>query len=145
MSARFRKFLPVAAVGTLIIFAFSACETPGQTALLGAGTGAIIGNQSYTGSLRGAAIGAGVGYLVGKLVQSDRRRAYEEGYYEGRGERPYREVRYSSRSYRPVAQPTERRGIVISPYPPHRLIDTRGIPHGAPVLDPAARRIFTNP
>ncbi len=145
MTASPRKFVPLVALSLLVVVGFSACETPGQTALLGAGTGAIIGNQSHTGPLRGAAIGAGVGYLVGRLVQHDRRRAYEEGYYEGRGSRYYRASSYSSRSGDPVGEPTERRGFVISPHPPHNLVDTRGIPRGARVLDPSTRQVFINP
>ncbi len=113
------------------------CETPGQSALLGAATGAIIGNQSYTGPLRGAALGAGAGYLIGKIAQHERReryydyddRDYDDGYYR----------RY------PVARPTNRYGFVTSPYRPYHLIDVRGIPRGAKVADPSNGRIFINP
>jgi Glycine zipper len=116
----------------LLAFVLCSCETPGQTAMLGAATGAIIGNQSYTGPLRGAAIGAGAGYLIGKLAEHERRERYydyEDGYYR----------RY------PVARPTDRRGFVTSPYYPHYLIDVRGIPRGAKVADPSNGRIFINP
>lgn len=124
----------------LIAWTFTGCETPGQTALLGAATGAVIGNQSYTGPLRGAAIGAGAGYLIGKLIEHDRRDRYyydDDRYYEG--DRYYHSARY------PIARPTNRYGFVTSPYRPHHLIDVRGIPRGAKVADPSNDRIFINP
>ncbi len=148
MTPSLRKSARLIALSVSISLGFSACDTPGETALLGAGTGAIIGNQSPTGSLRGAAIGAGVGYLVGKLVQHDRRRAYEEGYEEGRDDRDpddRDEPRSLSRSHRPIATRTDRAGFVTSPFPPYNLIDTRGIPRGAQVLDPSVNRVFINP
>src|SRR5215210_8706428 len=100
-----KKFISVVSGALALALTLTSCETPGQTTLLGAGTGALIGNQSYTGPLRGAALGAGVGYLVGKLVQSDRERVYEEGYYAGRGEGSYdRDDRYRARPRYPVAR-----------------------------------------
>jgi hypothetical protein len=141
-----KHYLSVLTCALLAAFTFSSCETPGQTTLLGAGTGAILGNQSATGPLRGAALGAGVGYLVGKLVQGERERVYEEGYYAGRGERRYdRDEGYRERSRYPVGRPTNRYGFVTSPYAPYNLIDVRGIPHGARVVDPSVDRIFINP
>jgi len=138
--------LAVITCTVLAAFTLTSCETPGQTTLLGAGTGAIIGNQSATGPLRGAALGAGIGYVVGKLVQGERERVYEEGYYAGRGEGRYdRDDRYQERPRYPVARPTSRYGFVSSPYSPHNLIDVRGIPHGARVVDPSVDRIFINP
>ena len=138
--------IPVISCALMAAFTFSSCETPGQTTLLGAGTGAILGNQSATGPLRGAALGAGVGYLVGKLVQGERERVYEEGYYAGRGEHRYRgDDRYRERPRYPVARPTNRYGFVTSPYAPYNLIDVRGIPHGARVVDPSVDRVFINP
>lgn len=124
-------------VSLLAVLGFTSCETPGRTAMLGAGAGALIGNQSHTGPLRGAALGAGIGYLVGKLVEYDRRdRHYDDDDYE------YRERRYSRY---PVAERSGRRGFVISPYRPYNLIDVRGIPSGARVIDPSCGRIFINP
>ena len=124
--------LPLVAGSLLVALTFSSCETPGRTALLGAGAGAIIGNQSHTGPLRGAAIGAGVGYLVGRLVD------------RGRRDRYYDEDRYGRYGY-PLGRPTNRRGFVTSPYAPYNLIDVRGIPYGAKVVDPSNGRIFINP
>lgn len=137
--------IPLLAACLLAALTFTSCETPGQTALLGAGTGAIIGNQSATGPLRGAAIGAGIGYLVGKIAERRRGddRYYEEDEgYDDRDDRYYREDRYSRH---PVARLTNRRGFVSSPYRPFNLIDVRGIPSGAKVLDPSNDRIFINP
>src|SRR4051812_27514811 len=57
----------------LAAISLSSCETPGQTALLGAGIGALSGHHT----VRNAAIGAGAGYLVGKIAQVHRR---EHGY-----------------------------------------------------------------
>jgi hypothetical protein len=110
------------------------CETTGQTALLGAGVGAGIAAATGHSALRGAAIGAASGAVVGHVAKKERERAYEQGYAEGR---------YGSGH--PLGRRTERRGFVVSPYPPHHLIDVRGIPRGAKVQDPSNGRIFINP
>lgn len=75
--------------------ALTGCETPGQTALLGAATGAAIGGATGRGenALKGAAIGAGAGYVAGRVVQNQRRRAYDEGYRDSRYERDDRRDR----------------------------------------------------
>lgn len=119
-------FLAVA----ILALGLTGCETTGQNTLLGAGTGAAIAAATGHSALRGAAIGAGAGFLVGKLLKHERRRAYEEGYYDRRGY--------------PVARRSHH-GFVISPYPPHYEIDVRGYPHGARVIDPSCERIFINP
>jgi len=116
-----------------ISFALSSCETPvGQGAGLGAATGAIIGGAA-TGHVRGAAIGAGIGAatgaLIGAAVEAD-----QAGYYGGR---PVGYYPWASRSGTP--------GLVYSPYPPHNLVDVRGIPHGALVRDPSTGGIFRKP
>ena len=141
-----KRLIPATSLFLLAACAFSGCETSGQNALLGAATGAAIGGSLHgrgDQALAGAAIGAAGGYLIGKAVQEDRRRTYDEGYYEGRGER------YDRRDYRderqPVARPTGRYGFVESPYRPYNRIDVRGIPHGAQVVDPSCDRIFINP
>jgi hypothetical protein len=36
-------------------------------------------------------------------------------------------------------------GLVVSPYPPHNLVDVRGIPPGARVRDPSTGGIFIRP
>lgn len=86
-------------MGLLAAVTFTACDTPGDTALLGAGTGAIIGSGTSGGALRGAAIGAGAGYVVGRVAQEERRRAYEQGLADRAGyyyddARYYRDGRY---------------------------------------------------
>lgn len=125
----------LAAVSALVLgsFALSSCDTPvGQGAGIGAATGAIIGGAA-TGHVRGAAvgaaIGAGTGALIGAAVEAD-----ERGYYGGRsmGDLPY-------------ARPSGSSGIVISPYPPHNLIDVRGIPSGAAVRDTSTGGYFRKP
>ncbi|HYR58492.1 MAG TPA: glycine zipper domain-containing protein [Chthoniobacteraceae bacterium] len=122
--------LPFVAGFLSIAMLFSGCETPGQSALAGAATGAalggIIGGRGRD-ALAGAAIGAGAGYLIGKVAQHERR------YHEGEA------------ADLPYAEPTDRYGFVTSPYRPYNLIDVRGIPHGAEVVDPSCGRAFINP
>jgi Glycine zipper len=115
--------------------ALTSCETAtGTGALVGAATGAAIGGNTgpyrHSGerALAGAAIGAGVGALVGAAIDAD-----ERGYYEGH-----------PGSYYPMGRRVGR-GIVESPYPPHAVVDVRGIPHGALVRDPATGRPFRKP
>ena len=129
MNARMQKLIPAITLSLLTTFFFSACEepmTPGEKALFGAAAGAAAGGLATGhghGALAGAAVGAGAGYLIGKLDQ--RHDAYYGDY--------------------PVGQPTDRHGLVISPYYPHSTIDVRGIPHGARVVDPSVNRVFINP
>ena len=121
--------------------------------MLGAATGAVIGGSLHgrgDQALAGAAIGAAGGYLIGKAVQHERREAYAEGYYEGRGDqyddrdRPPDDRDYRGGRY-PVGRLTNRDGFVISPYYPYNRIDVRGIPRGAKVQDPSTGKIFVNP
>src|ERR1700730_4121892 len=115
----------------LAALVLESCDTPtGQGAAAGAGAGAIIGNIAGRGGARstviGAAIGAATGALIGHAIQEDRAREYgppPEGGY-------------------PWARPSGTYGLVVSPYPPHRLVDVRGIPHGALVRDPSTDGIF---
>ena len=144
-----KKIVPFVSISLLTAFAFTGCETPGQSALTGAATGAAIGGLATGrggGALVGAAIGAGTGYLVGKQVQAERREAYDAGYYEGRSsdDRDYHEDREYRDRY-PFGRPTDRPGFVISPYYPYSRIDVRGIPRGVKVEDPSTHRIFINP
>ena len=125
-----KRLLPLFSAITCLVFV--SCETTGQNTMLGAGVGAGIAAATENSPLGGAAIGAGAGFLLGKLLQYDRRRGYEEGYYHGR------------HGY-PVAQPTERRGFVVSPFRPYNVIDVRGIPRGEKVVDPSCDRVFINP
>lgn len=121
----------------LVAMGLTGCETPSDTALLGAASGAAIGGLLHgraDQALVGAAIGAGGGYLAGKVVQKERRRSYEEGYYQGRTTENY-----------PVGRPSTSRGLVVSPYRPYNLVDVRGIPSGARVVDPSCNKVFINP
>ncbi len=137
----------------LLSLSLCSCETPGQSAMAGAGLGAAIGgllHGSGSDALSGAAIGAGAGYLLGKVAQSDREEAYyEERYderYTDRREYPqYREPYHPATRGLPVARRTNRYGFVTSPYRPFNLIDVRGIPRGARTMDPSTNRIFINP
>jgi predicted small secreted protein len=120
----------VALLGT----GLTSCDTPtGTGAAAGAGAGAIIGNIAGHGgprsTLLGAAAGAAAGALIGHAIQEDQADRY--------GPRP--EGGY------PVAEWSGQRGLVVSPYPPHRLVDVRGIPHGALVRDPSSGGIFRRP
>ena len=142
MNVRMKKLLPAVSLSLLTAFTFSACETPGQTALVGAAAGAAVGGLIHgrgRDALAGAAVGAGAGYLIGKVAEHRRGDRYDDG-----RRTYYRETRYRGRRY-PVGHPTGRRGFVESPYAPHNLIDVRGIPSGAQVLDPSVNRVFITP
>jgi predicted small secreted protein len=125
--------LAVMATVALSALGLSSCETPtGQGAGFGAATGAIIGGAA-TGNLRGAAIGAGIGAgtgaLIGASIEAD-----QNGYYEGH-----------PGGYYPYGRRTDQHGFLRSPYPPHSIVDVRGVPRGALVRDPSSGRIFRRP
>jgi hypothetical protein len=141
------KFVPIVSLSLLTLFAFSACDTPGHSALAGAATGAAVGGLATChgeGALVGAAIGAGTGYLIGKQVQADRRAAYDQGYYDGRYADDGSGGPGPGHGY-PLGRFTDRQGVVTSPYPPYNNIDVRDIPRGAKVQDPSTGKIFINP
>jgi hypothetical protein len=124
MQNSIQKLLPAVSLSLLAAFTFSSCETPGRTAMLGAATGAAIGSQTRAGALRGAAIGAGAGYVAGRVVQSERRRAYEQGladrdghYYDNA--RHYRDGRYYDDRDRVVVR--ERRYYTAPTYRTRRV------------------------
>src|ERR1700675_3911731 len=128
-----RNFFTVVSGIALSSFILSSCDTPtGAGAGYGAAAGAIIGGAA-TGNVRGAAIGAAAGAatgaLIGHAIQEDR--AGEYG--------PVPEGGY------PVARGGGSPGLVMSLYPPKRLVDVRGIPHGALVRDPSTGGIFRKP
>ena len=127
------KTFPIRFIAAILLAAFglTGCETPGQGAQNGAIAGGIIGGLAtgrLRGALVGAAIGAGPGALIGEENKQDRERYYAENGY----------------AY-PYGRPTQDPGYVISPYRPHNLIDVRGIPSGARVVDPSCNRVFVNP
>lgn len=127
----------------------TSCETGvGTGALVGAGLGAAIGNTTQGGggtrTAQGAAIGALAGALAGAVYDENKREKNEARYYEDdvayRGRSSYR----GERSY-PYGEPTRYSGYVRSPYRPFNIIDVRGIPDGALVVDPSTDRPFRNP
>lgn len=124
----------VVALLAAVPLGFTSCDSPtGQGAAIGAGAGALIGAAASGGrpgaALAGAAAGALTGTLVGAAVEQSDAEAYEHRPREGY----------------PVADRTDRRGIVVSPYRPHYEIDVRGVPRGALVRDPSCDRLFVNP
>lgn len=128
-----KNTLLVTSLLALISMALTSCDTPtGQGAGWGAVTGAVLG-AAATGDARGAAVGALIGAhtgaTIGSMIELD-----ERGYYDGH-----------PRDYYPYARPTDTRGVVQSPYPPHALVDVRGIPHGALVRDSTSGRVFRKP
>ncbi len=124
------RLLVVAALG-LSSISLTSCETAtGTGALIGAGTGALIANNTgphgyYRDdggrTIAGAAIGAGAGALIGAAIDANRAREY--------GPEPSGGYPFARRSGTP--------GLVISPYPPHRLMDVRRVPRGGLVQDPS--------
>jgi hypothetical protein len=117
----------------LLALALNSCDTPtGRGAAYGAATGAIIG-AAATGNARAASIGAAAGAATGALIGAAIQRDEAE-----------RTAPPPPRGY-PFGRRTETYGLVRSPYPPHRLVDVRGIPPGELVRDPASGGIFRNP
>jgi Glycine zipper len=135
----------VAALGSSTLL--TSCETAtGTGALAGATAGAIIGSNTGPHSrygnggrtLAGAGIGALAGALIGSIVDENRAsRRYNDDEYDDQGDRRGR--RY------PYGESTDYRGYVRSPYRPYNIIDVRGIPRGALVIDPSTDRPFRNP
>jgi hypothetical protein len=127
------KIISIVTIVTLSASFLTSCDSPtGAGAGYGAAAGALIG-AAATGRVRGAAIGAAAGAatgaLVGHAIQEDRARQYG----------PVPEGGY------PVARWSGTPGLVVSPYPPNRLVDVTGIPHGALVRDPASGGVFRKP
>jgi hypothetical protein len=120
----------------LVSFALSSCETypPGQATGLGAGIGAASGALigAGAGGGRGAAIGAGAGLLAGALVGAAVDAENARYYHAPPGGYPF-----ARRAGTP--------GYVYSPYPPHNIIDVRGVPPGELVRDPSTGGIFRKP
>jgi hypothetical protein len=115
--------------------AFTSCAEPmttGQKTMAGAAAGAAAGGL-LTGRGRGALVGAGVGAIAGALIGHAQTESREDDYYYRRHHRL------------PYGRPADRYGFVYSPYPPHALIDVRGIPPGERVADPATGGVFVNP
>ena len=130
-----KRTLFSSAVGLALLpaMALTSCDTAtGTGAAAGAAGGALIGGLATNrvgGAVVGGALGALTGALIGNAVDANNARSYgpppENGY--------------------PVAEPTDRKGIVVSPYAPHHEIDVSGIPHGSLVRDPSCNRLFVKP
>jgi len=121
--------VPITALSLLICLGVTGCESPAATgALAGAGAGALTG--ALIGGRRATLIGAGIGAATGAIIGHEIGRARDDGYYDGR-RLPYG---------RPLGH-----GLVESPYEPHNVIDTRGIPHDAVIEDPTTGGRFIKP
>src|SRR5438309_10527685 len=128
-----KNHLKIISAFALLPLALSSCDTPtGQGAGYGAAAGAIIGGAT-TGKVRGAAVGAAIGAASGAIIGA----AISEEEAARYGPPP-------PGGY-PVARWSGTPGLVISPYPPHNLVDVRGIPPGARVRDPSTGGIFIRP
>jgi Glycine zipper len=117
----------------LVALTLNSCDTPkGAGAAYGAAAGAMIG-AAATGRVQdaaiGAAAGAATGALIGAAIEAD----------EARTTAPPPPGGY------PFAARIGTYGFVRSPYPPHRIVDVRGIPDGELVRDPSTGGIFRNP
>ena len=133
MRNRFSKISLAAGWAAVVCTGLTGCDTPtGQGAGIGAAGGAIIGGLA-TGRVRDAAIGAAAGALAGALVGNAVERSNAEAY----GPPP--------RGGYPVATPTDRRGIVVSPYRPYHEIDVRGARRDDLIRDPSCGRLFAQP
>jgi len=129
-------FIPAVAAALLLVTALSSCETPagqgaGFGAFSGAATGALIG-AAATGTGRGAGIGAAAGAAAGALIGAAVAQDQAQYYHPPPGGYPY-------------ARQTGTPGYVYSPYPPHSIIDVRGVPSGSWVRDPSSGGIFVKP
>jgi predicted small secreted protein len=128
-----KHFLLIIAIALFVAFAFTSCDTAtGQGAGWGATTGAILG-AAATGNVRGAAVGALIGANTGALIGAsiDEAEAVRYGPHP-RGGFPY-------------AEPTERPGFYVSPYPPHQIYNLRHVPHGGLVDDAVGGGYFRKP
>ena len=129
-----KRTLFSSAAGLLLLpLGLTSCDTAtGTGAAAGAAGGALIGGLASNrvgGAVVGAALGSLTGALIGNAVDASNARAYgpppPQGY--------------------PVAQRTDRRGVVLSPYAPYHEIDVTDVPHGSLVRDPSCNRLFVRP
>ena len=130
-----KKQITLAAIAAVALcaLALNSCDTyAGQGAGYGAAAGAIIGGAT-TGKVRGAAVGAAIGAASGAIIGA----AISEEEAARMGPPP-------PGGY-PMARWSGTPGLVVSPYPPHNLVDVRGIPPGARVRDPSTGGIFIRP
>jgi hypothetical protein len=109
--------LTIAALATVIVPVMGCNTTPVQDGavaggLLGAGLGAIIGNQSYGRSGEGALIGAGTGALAGALIGDQVGKSRET------------QARYVAPPPQPVVTPAPSSTVVESGHYETRLVRT---------------------
>jgi predicted small secreted protein len=129
-----KNFLVMLAVALFVAVAFTSCETAtGQGAGWGAATGAVLGGLTSHHSAEGAAIGALIGANTGAIIGASIDEANAVRY----GPRP--------RGGFPFARPTERPGLYVSPYPPHRVYNLRHVPPGGLVEDEFGGGYFRKP
>jgi predicted small secreted protein len=128
-----KNILLIISIALFVAFAFTSCETAtGQGAGWGAATGAILG-AAASGRVEGAAVGALIGANTGALIGASIDEANA--------------VRYGPppRGGFPFAQPTDRPGFYLSPYPPHQVYNLRHVPHGGLVEDAVGGGYFRKP
>jgi len=130
-----KNLLPILAVALFVAVAFTSCDTAtGQGAGWGAATGAVLGGlTSHHNSAEGAALGAVIGATTGAMIGASIDEAHAVRY----GPHP--------RGGFPFAQPTERPGFYVSPYPPHQVYNLRHVPPGGLVDDPVGGGYFRKP
>jgi predicted small secreted protein len=129
-----KNFLLISAIALFVAVAFTSCETAtGQGAGWGAATGAVLGGLTSHHSAEGAAVGALIGANTGALIGASIDEAHAVRY----GPRP--------RGGFPFAEPTERPGFYVSPYPPHQVYNLRHVPHGGLVEDETGGGYFRKP
>src|SRR6266480_955099 len=129
-----KNLLLMIAIALFIAVAFTSCDTAtGQGAGWGAATGAVIGGLTSHHSAEGAAVGALIGANTGAIIGASIDEANA--------------VRYGPppRGGFPFAQPTERPGFYVSPYPPHRVYNLRHVPPGGLVEDEMGGSYFRKP
>jgi predicted small secreted protein len=133
MAHTMKKNLLIISALLFASFVFTSCDTAtGRGAGWGAGTGAILG-AAATGDVRGAAVGAVIGADTGAMIGASIDEAQAVRY----GPRP--------RGGYPYGRRTDTVGFYRSPYPPHRIYNLRGIPHGGLVEDSVGGGYFRKP
>jgi predicted small secreted protein len=128
-----KNILLIISIALFVAFAFTSCETAtGQGAGWGAATGAILG-AAASGRAEGAVVGALIGANTGAIIGASIDEANA--------------VRYGPppRGGFPFAEPTERPGFYVSPYPPHQIYNLRHVPHGGLVEDAVGGGYFRKP
>jgi len=134
---------------TATLAAIALCQcTPYQQqgaavgALAGGALGAVAGDDSDD-VIRGAALGAAAGTAAAAIHEDSRRRGSAPP-PSGYNSPPPGTGSSSSGGY-PLATRSSKPNQVISPYPPHNVIDVTGFKSGDLARDPGNRKIFRVP